>query len=649
MAAKLLYRDAQGRDAAVDLPDSGAFLGRAVDCIVRTDDAMVSRRNCKISIQGGRWNVEDLNSANGTFINERRIQRDMLSHGDVIRCGSLQVRFVEVAEAAPVAAVRPSIPPQPPAGQQPLGAQPSPDSAGGNKTTGSAAVGRDSQNPVGGAKDDKVGDSAGGDKGEVVQAKVAELQKIQDEFKKVTADLEAAVHAAEEAKSERDQAVAKLETTEQEIKRLRNESLAAKEAIDKLRRTAKQNEEELAAENRCNEELRQELKQFKDQLGGSKSLEGDLRAQLEAKDRQLASANDDVRRAKQQTDTLNQKLVELARARDEQVRAINSQRGDVDNLRDILKERERMLEEQRVGLINQESQIKDLRKRAEDLEKDGSQARGERDNLRDRFGRAQVQIEELRAELDRVHSLLGGQQDGGEQLLMLSRENTALRDELAKANEEIGKQHDQLARVTADFAEVSKQRDRMAEERKTAQAKLQAAVNDAVNQVTTELKARHEAEKQQLIGERDAALKQHQELSTSAAEQNSQSEQQQLDLRAAREERDSLRGKVAELEVALKDAQAAAAGAAGSAAAHQEAQQHLAEMRQVATDAYDGINDALSELRMSIVLAQETFNKMERTLPEKETGRKLRDAIDETMNRADEAKGHIRSLRSLIE
>jgi DNA repair exonuclease SbcCD ATPase subunit len=189
----------------------------------------------------------------------------------------------------------------------------------------------------------------------------------------------------------------------------------------------------------------------------------------------------------------------------------------------------------------------------------------------------------------------------------------------------------------------------MAEERKTAQAKLQAAVNDAVNQVTTELKARHEAEKQQLIGERDAALKQHQELSTSAAEQNSQSEQQQLDLRAAREERDSLRGKVAELEVALKDAQAAAAGSAGSAAAHQEAQQHLAEMRQVATDAYDGINDALSELRMSIVLAQETFNKMERTLPEKETGRKLRDAIDETMNRADEAKGHIRSLRSLIE
>ena len=101
MGAKLLYRDAQGRDAAVDLPEVGAFLGRAVECIVRTDDALVSRRNCKISVLSGRWYVEDLGSANGTYINERRIQRDGLSHGDVIRCGSLQVRFVEVADAAP--------------------------------------------------------------------------------------------------------------------------------------------------------------------------------------------------------------------------------------------------------------------------------------------------------------------------------------------------------------------------------------------------------------------------------------------------------------------------------------------------------------------------------------------------------------------
>ena len=36
-----------------------------------------------------------------------------------------------------------------------------------------------------------------------------------------------------------------------------------------------------------------------------------------------------------------------------------------------------------------------------------------------------------------------------------------------------------------------------------------------------------------------------------------------------------------------------------------------------------------AEAKVAIVLAQETFNKMERTLPDKEVGRKLRDAIDQ--------------------
>ncbi|HEX6839799.1 MAG TPA: FHA domain-containing protein, partial [Polyangia bacterium] len=102
MGGKLLYRDGQGRDASVDIAPDGAFLGRGADCAVRTDDAMVSRKNCKISFAGGRWIVEDLGSSNGTFVNEVRIQKQALNHADVVRCGTLQVRFVETADAAPV-------------------------------------------------------------------------------------------------------------------------------------------------------------------------------------------------------------------------------------------------------------------------------------------------------------------------------------------------------------------------------------------------------------------------------------------------------------------------------------------------------------------------------------------------------------------
>jgi serine/threonine protein kinase len=104
MAAKLLYRAADGRDAAAELSEK-SYLGRAVECVVRTDDAMVSRLNCQISHEGGHYYVMDLGSANGTFVTsgvepERQIARELLRYGDVIRCGSLQVRFICTDELA---------------------------------------------------------------------------------------------------------------------------------------------------------------------------------------------------------------------------------------------------------------------------------------------------------------------------------------------------------------------------------------------------------------------------------------------------------------------------------------------------------------------------------------------------------------------
>jgi pSer/pThr/pTyr-binding forkhead associated (FHA) protein len=59
-------------------------------------DSGVSRRHAIISPQGGGFVLEDLASANGTFVNGRRLQPQApapVRHGDEIKFGTLILRF----------------------------------------------------------------------------------------------------------------------------------------------------------------------------------------------------------------------------------------------------------------------------------------------------------------------------------------------------------------------------------------------------------------------------------------------------------------------------------------------------------------------------------------------------------------------------
>ena len=46
-------------------------------------------------MEGGRFVVEDLGSANGTHLNNTRVQKQALGHADIIQCGSLMIRFLD--------------------------------------------------------------------------------------------------------------------------------------------------------------------------------------------------------------------------------------------------------------------------------------------------------------------------------------------------------------------------------------------------------------------------------------------------------------------------------------------------------------------------------------------------------------------------
>ncbi|MFP3937522.1 MAG: ATP-binding protein [Phycisphaerae bacterium] len=62
--------------------------------VVPLSDSTVSRRHARLLRQDGRWLLEDLGSANGTFLNGTRLVRQMPVHGgDQIRCGTSLLIF----------------------------------------------------------------------------------------------------------------------------------------------------------------------------------------------------------------------------------------------------------------------------------------------------------------------------------------------------------------------------------------------------------------------------------------------------------------------------------------------------------------------------------------------------------------------------
>lgn len=73
-----------GRRYELDRPES--VLGRHPECDVVIDVGAVSRYHCKVLGDGARFSVEDLNSRNGTFVNEQVIEgRKLLEHGNLVR------------------------------------------------------------------------------------------------------------------------------------------------------------------------------------------------------------------------------------------------------------------------------------------------------------------------------------------------------------------------------------------------------------------------------------------------------------------------------------------------------------------------------------------------------------------------------------
>jgi two-component system, cell cycle response regulator len=72
----------------------GVTLGRGDSCDIRIPDQSVSRTHARITLEEGGYDVSDLQSTNGTFVNDGPVMTTRLKDGDYVRVGNCIYRFL---------------------------------------------------------------------------------------------------------------------------------------------------------------------------------------------------------------------------------------------------------------------------------------------------------------------------------------------------------------------------------------------------------------------------------------------------------------------------------------------------------------------------------------------------------------------------
>ena len=72
-------------------PGAVKTVGRAPRADFIVDAALVSRVHCRLTAGEEQLEVMDLSSTNGTFVNDKRVERAKLTSGDRLRVGRVEL------------------------------------------------------------------------------------------------------------------------------------------------------------------------------------------------------------------------------------------------------------------------------------------------------------------------------------------------------------------------------------------------------------------------------------------------------------------------------------------------------------------------------------------------------------------------------
>ena len=73
-------------------------IGRRPTNNIHIDNLAVSGEHAVITTIAGDSFLEDLNSTNGTIVNQKPVKKHVLNHADVIEFGKYQLRFENLAQ-----------------------------------------------------------------------------------------------------------------------------------------------------------------------------------------------------------------------------------------------------------------------------------------------------------------------------------------------------------------------------------------------------------------------------------------------------------------------------------------------------------------------------------------------------------------------
>jgi pSer/pThr/pTyr-binding forkhead associated (FHA) protein len=73
--------------------ETAISIGRSKANDIVVGDVSVSSQHCRVRPEDGRFVLHDLKSTNGTYVNDKKVARQPLAEGDVIKVGETSLLF----------------------------------------------------------------------------------------------------------------------------------------------------------------------------------------------------------------------------------------------------------------------------------------------------------------------------------------------------------------------------------------------------------------------------------------------------------------------------------------------------------------------------------------------------------------------------